>query len=122
MSCATYRAVVAGPTGATGQALVSALLASPRCTGVTALVRSGRGRGPLPHNFFGTSEKLTVRTIDYEALNDEDVTGNDVLFSCLGFSGSGGSVKIDNPTAYAEMESKAGDPASGFQDPVMQSW
>ena len=101
-----------------GQAVVRELIASERCGGVTALVRSGRGRGPLPEGFFGASPKLTVREVDYDALPDDVAAGADAVFSCLGFSGGPGSAKVDNPAAFDAMK----DPMSGYDDPVARAW
>lgn len=59
-----YRAVVVGSTGAVGKELVRELIASPRCSLVTALARR-----PLPSDHQLTREpKLQWRIVDFENL------------------------------------------------------
>lgn len=60
----TYRAIVVGSTGAIGKELVRELIASPRCTVVTALARR-----QLPQEHHLTREaKLQWRIVDFENL------------------------------------------------------
>lgn len=63
-----YRAVVTGATGAVGSALVAELLASPRCNGVTALVRRDSSNLKL---LPGAREKLVVSLVETHRLESE---------------------------------------------------
>ncbi len=60
----SYRAVVVGATGAVGSALVRELLASPRCTGIVALVR--RTTTQFSHAY--GCEKLRLEVVDFDHL------------------------------------------------------
>ena len=65
---AEYRAVVVGATGAVGSALAAELLASPRCIGVTALVRrDSSDLMTLP----GAHGKLAVNLVQMHRLESE---------------------------------------------------
>lgn len=79
----TYRAIIVGGTGAVGSAIVRALVASPRCTGVVALVR----RPTTQFDDVPGRAKLDVATIDFAALEREAAArgvGCDVAFCTVG--------------------------------------
>jgi uncharacterized protein YbjT (DUF2867 family) len=76
----SYRAVVAGATGAVGGALVRELIASEACTEVVTIARRRV-------NGFPDSPKLTPHVVDFTFLKDEtrDVAaGCDVAFCTIG--------------------------------------
>jgi uncharacterized protein YbjT (DUF2867 family) len=78
-----YRAVVLGATGAVGGALVRELLASPRCTTVTALVRRSVG----VFDGLAGREKLRLELIDLrdiERATSRLPGGADVAFCTMG--------------------------------------
>ena len=68
MQDSQYRAVVVGASGAVGGALVRELLASPRCTGVSALVRR---EVPALMVLPGARGKLVLNLIDLRRLESE---------------------------------------------------
>ena len=70
MADTSYRAVVIGGTGAVGSALVRELLASPRCVGVTALVRrAAHGFDDAPGR-----DKLRLDVVDLSDLERATAT------------------------------------------------
>ncbi|MGA9837421.1 MAG: NAD(P)H-binding protein [Gemmatimonadaceae bacterium] len=78
-----YKAIVVGATGAVGSALVRELLASPACTGITALVRR-------PTTMFAGApggEKLHLEVVDFhdlEAATARLAAGSQVAFCTMG--------------------------------------
>ncbi len=79
----SYKAVVVGATGAVGSALVRELLASPRCTGVVALVRRATTVFALAPGW----EKVRLEVMDFDALEraTADVAaGCDAAFCTMG--------------------------------------
>lgn len=74
------RVLVAGGTGLVGQALLSQLVADPRCRSVTALVRKAAQRQGLPRG-------VTAQVVDYSTLGQPGapaLPAADWAFCCLG--------------------------------------
>ena len=79
----SYKAVIVGGTGAVGSALVRQLLASPRCTGVVALVRQATTQFSHARGW----EKLRVEVVDFEDLEGATAqlaAGSDAAFCTMG--------------------------------------
>jgi len=76
----SYRAVVIGATGAVGSALTHELVASPRCSHVTALVRR-------KSDLLGTAAKLSQHVVDFDRLEESTraaAHGCEVAFCTMG--------------------------------------
>lgn len=131
---ASYHAIVAGATGATGREAVAALLRSSRCTKITALVRSKKSaEAKLAETPAGEAtdaaaraEKLVLVEVDWEVLAEAapeaeawaPVRGAALALNCLGTTrkDAGGAsgfrrVDLDYYTAFARAARAAGVPA-----------
>ena len=135
---ASYTAVVAGATGATGREFVRLLLQSPRCACVTVLVRSASRAAPKfertakgePIDAAAREQKLKVVELDWEALcsgvadEAKKLAGHHVGVNCLGTTrkdagGFKGWLRVDRDYYNAFT---SGCKAQGVPSLVQVSW